>query len=97
MRQACFDQGSIAVIPVPLYKAKRRQRGFNQAELIAAAALKVYPARERLQLALDLSAAHTRHAFADRPDQPPAASKSARGLCGGACRRSHWPRRSSRG
>jgi ComF family protein len=49
-----FDQGSIAVVPVPLYKAKRRQRGFNQAELIAAAALKVYPARERLQLVPDL-------------------------------------------
>jgi ComF family protein len=49
-----FDQGSIAVIPVPLYKAKRRQRGFNQAELIAAAALKVYPARERLQPMPDL-------------------------------------------
>src|SRR4029077_7739360 len=45
-----FDQGSIAVIPVPLYKAKRRQRGFNQAELIARAALRFYPARPRLQL-----------------------------------------------
>jgi ComF family protein len=49
-----FDQGSIAVIPVPLYKAKRRQRGFNQAELIAHAALKFYPARQRMQLLPDL-------------------------------------------
>jgi ComF family protein len=49
-----FDQGSIAVIPVPLYKTKRRQRGFNQAELIAKAALKAYPARERMQLVTDL-------------------------------------------
>jgi ComF family protein len=49
-----FDQGSIAVIPVPLYKAKRRQRGFNQAELIARAALRIYPARQRLQLVPDL-------------------------------------------
>jgi ComF family protein len=32
---------SITVIPVPLHKIKRRQRGFNQAELIAQAALKV--------------------------------------------------------
>ena len=49
-----FDQGSIAVIPVPLYKTKRRQRGFNQAELIARAALKLHPAGERLQLAADI-------------------------------------------
>jgi ComF family protein len=35
---------SIAVIPVPLHKSKRRQRGFNQAELIARAALKCLPA-----------------------------------------------------
>ncbi|HEY4903045.1 MAG TPA: ComF family protein [Candidatus Sulfotelmatobacter sp.] len=31
---------TIIVIPVPLHKSKRRQRGFNQAELIARAALK---------------------------------------------------------
>ena len=31
---------SILVVPVPLYRSKRRQRGFNQAELIAQAALK---------------------------------------------------------
>jgi ComF family protein len=49
-----FDRGRIAVIPVPLYKTKRRQRRFNQAELIAQAALKSYPARERLQLIPDL-------------------------------------------
>jgi ComF family protein len=49
-----FDREAILVIPVPLYKAKRRQRGFNQADLIARAALKVYPAHERLQLAPDI-------------------------------------------
>ena len=49
-----FDRNRIAVIPVPLYRTKRRQRGFNQAELIAQAALKYYPARERLQLVPDL-------------------------------------------
>lgn len=51
-----FDQGRIAVIPVPLYKTKRHQRRFNQAELIAQAALKFYPhpARARLQLVPDL-------------------------------------------
>jgi ComF family protein len=30
---------SILVVPVPLYRSKRRERGFNQAELIARAAL----------------------------------------------------------
>ena len=47
-----LDHGSILVIPVPLYKGKLRQRGFNQAELIARAALTV-AACERLQLAPD--------------------------------------------
>lgn len=31
---------SVLVVPVPLYRSKRRERGFNQAELIARAALK---------------------------------------------------------
>jgi ComF family protein len=42
------------VIPVPLYKGKRRQRGFNQAELIVRAALKAYPRRNRFRLASDI-------------------------------------------
>src|SRR5205807_4889020 len=49
-----FVEGRIAVIPVPLHKSKRHQRRFNQAELIAQAALKFYPARARLQLVPDL-------------------------------------------
>ena len=40
----------VLVIPVPLYRAKRRQRGFNQAEMIARTAIKTSSARERLQL-----------------------------------------------
>ncbi len=36
-----FGDDRAIVIPVPLYKGKRRQRGFNQAELIAKAALKL--------------------------------------------------------
>ncbi len=32
--------GTIAVVPVPLYQSKQAQRGFNQAEMIARAALK---------------------------------------------------------
>jgi ComF family protein len=35
-----FAADPIAVIPVPLYRTKFRQRGFNQAELIANAAVK---------------------------------------------------------
>jgi ComF family protein len=41
----------IAAIPVPLHTSKRRERGFNQAELIARAALKLNPAEGRLYLA----------------------------------------------
>ncbi|MFZ1142676.1 MAG: ComF family protein [Candidatus Sulfotelmatobacter sp.] len=52
--QLTFEPPTILVIPVPLYKAKRRQRGFNQAELIARAALKFRPVSERLQLAPDI-------------------------------------------
>jgi ComF family protein len=38
-----FD-GPPVVIPVPLHRSKLRQRGFNQSELIAGAALKLHPA-----------------------------------------------------
>jgi ComF family protein len=39
-----FGQDPVLVIPVPLFKGKRSERGFNQAELIARAALKLLPA-----------------------------------------------------
>jgi ComF family protein len=54
LEQGLYDRHPILVIPVPLYKAKRRQREFNQAELIARAALKFYPGNEHLQLAIDI-------------------------------------------
>jgi ComF family protein len=38
--QPTFSGAAPIVIPVPLHRGKRRQRGFNQAELIARAALK---------------------------------------------------------
>ena len=44
----------VLVIPVALYKSRRRQRGFNQAELIARAALKFHPAGEHLRLRPDI-------------------------------------------
>ena len=49
-----FEQAKVLVIPVPLYHGKRHQRGFNQAELIARAAVKCHPTRERFEVAPDL-------------------------------------------
>jgi ComF family protein len=48
-----FEQPQVLVIPVPLYKKKRGQRGFNQAETITRAALKVI-ASDRLHLAANV-------------------------------------------
>ena len=48
-----FGDGKILIIPVTLYEGRRRERGFNQAELIARAALKACTASERLLLATD--------------------------------------------
>jgi ComF family protein len=45
-----FPAEGVAVVPVPLHRTKLRQRGFNQAELIACAALKINPAPDRLRL-----------------------------------------------
>ncbi len=42
--------GTIAVVPVPLHTRKQAQRGFNQAELAARAALKKLAQPERFQL-----------------------------------------------
>lgn len=42
--------GTILVIPVPLYRGKRAQRGFNQAEMISRSALKELPGRGRFDL-----------------------------------------------
>jgi ComF family protein len=35
-----FGEGPVLMVPVPLYSSKKRQRGFNQSELIARTALK---------------------------------------------------------
>jgi len=45
-----FGENEIAVVPVPLHSRKLRERGFNQAELIAQAALKLHPAGGKLAL-----------------------------------------------
>lgn len=42
--------GTLAVIPVPLHKRKQAQRGFNQSELIARAALKCVKRPDRFEI-----------------------------------------------
>jgi ComF family protein len=46
--------GIVPLIPVPLYHAKRRWRGFNQAELIAHAAMRTGSLRGRFNLHTDV-------------------------------------------
>ncbi|MGA8865494.1 MAG: phosphoribosyltransferase family protein, partial [Candidatus Sulfotelmatobacter sp.] len=45
-----FSSTPVMVVPVPLFRARQRQRGFNQAELIARAALKIHSGEGRLRL-----------------------------------------------
>jgi ComF family protein len=45
-----FPADSLVLVPVPLHRTKLRKRGFNQAELIARAAMKIKPVRDRLRL-----------------------------------------------
>lgn len=47
---ASVGETSLLVVPVPLHTRKLRQRGFNQAELIARAALKIKPVGTHLTL-----------------------------------------------
>jgi len=49
-----FGTTKVLVVPVPLHAGKLRQRGFNQSELIARAALKLKPAGDRLALNANL-------------------------------------------
>ncbi|HET9406650.1 MAG TPA: ComF family protein [Candidatus Sulfotelmatobacter sp.] len=49
--ESLSDDETVAVIPVPLHRRKLRQRGFNQAELIARTALKNYSSDGSLRLA----------------------------------------------
>jgi ComF family protein len=47
-----LPEGPITAIPVPLHAGKRAQRGFNQSELIARAALKQLQHTERFELSV---------------------------------------------
>jgi ComF family protein len=48
--------GTIAIVPVPLYSKKKAQRGFNQADVIARAALKQLARREQSERQFELIA-----------------------------------------
>jgi ComF family protein len=50
--EADFRSDSVVMVPVPLFRARLRSREFNQAELIARAAMKFSPAPGRLRLGL---------------------------------------------
>jgi ComF family protein len=52
--QPLFAGDEVLVVPVPLHRRKLRQRGFNQSELIALAALKLKPAASRFRLSAGL-------------------------------------------
>jgi ComF family protein len=51
-----FKDAPLLVVPVPLHARKLRQRGFNQAEVIARAAMKLKPAGEQLTIETGLLA-----------------------------------------
>jgi len=51
-----FEQEHVLAIPVPLFRGKRRQRGFNQAEMILREAARVTSAKTRFELATDILA-----------------------------------------
>ncbi len=54
MLQPLLAENRLVAVPVPLHARKLRQRGFNQSELIARAALKLEPSRRfALQLVLE--------------------------------------------
>jgi ComF family protein len=46
-----IEQKNVVVVPVPLHGRKLKQRGFNQAELIARAALKLVPGSTQMEFA----------------------------------------------
>lgn len=52
--KAEFGERPILVVPVPLYRSKQRQRGFNQAEMMAREALKSLEDASRYALGTDI-------------------------------------------
>ncbi len=88
-----FDQQPILVLPVPLYRTRRWQRGFNQAELIARAALKFIRMQAvGFQLVPDFCErtrdTHSQIGLTSHQRR----DNLARSVRRNPCRRSHWPR-----
>jgi ComF family protein len=54
--QPSIEHKNVVVVPVPLHAKKLKQRGFNQAELIARAALKLAPGATQFEFAPALMA-----------------------------------------
>ncbi len=52
--QPAFSGDAILVVPVPLHASKRRERGFNQSELMARSAVKQMRAGDRVKLDPDI-------------------------------------------
>ena len=49
-----FHDATVLLVPVPLHAGKRRERGFNQSELVVREALKAAASGDRLELRTDL-------------------------------------------
>ena len=52
--ESSFEQEQVLAIPVPLFRGKRRQRGFNQAELILREAVRISSTKARFEPATDI-------------------------------------------
>ena len=52
--EPCWAEAHVLLVPVPLFPAQLRRRGFNQAELIARMALKLSPSRNQYLLSSEV-------------------------------------------
>ena len=92
-----FPADSVALVPVPLHRSKLRQRGFNQAELIARAAMKIKQPGNRFRLCAGVLEEEARNRIANRPHQPPAPREPAGRIRSGSARIRKGPRSAGRG
>ena len=92
-----FPADSVAVVPVPLHRTKLRQRGFNQAELIARAAMKISPGRDRLRLCAGVLERKRETTSQIGLTMPSAPRESARCIRSGSAGSGEGPRSAGRG
>ena len=83
--QPLFAGSEVLVVPVPLHSRKLRQRGFNQSELIARAALEA-EILAWFATKCGFVGALSRNQISDRAFSPPAPGKYSGGICGGQAR-----------